>query len=117
MKMTSFSFLLVGLLLGAGLSFAKAPKAPAAPPPPVTKKTPRTCEDQCELMEKTCKDPCTKMKKGSPQAKAACASNCNQIAKACAGSCREKGRIDGQYIMENIRPPKPPAGSRGGFDE
>ena len=119
MKMNSLFLLVIGVLLGAGLSFAKAPKAPKAPPPPVTKEAPRTCADQCEVLEKSCKDPCQKMKKGSAQAKAACNSSCQQIANACSGSCKEKGRIDGQYIMENIRPPKPPPGTkqRGGHDE
>jgi hypothetical protein len=116
--MTSLSLLCVGVLLGAGLAFAKAPKTPSPPPAPPAKKAPQTCDDQCEFLETSCTDPCKKMKKGSAQAKAACSANCQQIAKACYGSCKEKGRIDGQYIMEHIRPPKAPGGGQqGGAEE
>ncbi|XXF79337.1 hypothetical protein P2318_06180 [Myxococcaceae bacterium GXIMD 01537] len=111
MKMNPLAILCVGMLLGAGLSFAKPPK-PAPPPEPITKEAPKTCEDQCVLMEKACTDPCKKMKKGSPQAKAACTANCDQISAACSGSCREKGRMDAQYIMKHIKAPKAPPGTR-----
>jgi hypothetical protein len=110
MKTTTLPVLLVGVLLGAGLAMAKPKPTTQPPPPPVTKEMPKTCEDQCALMEKTCSDPCKKIKKGSAQAKQACSANCDQMAVACSGSCREKGRIDAQYIMEHIKPPKAPGG-------
>jgi len=98
--------------LSAGGAFAaptkkEAAKPPTATPPKITK-VPETCQEQCDLLAQMCTDPCAKSK--MPQAKAACEANCDKMVIACDGSCREKGRIDGQYMKEHIKMPKPPPG-------
>lgn len=108
----------LGLLLAAGLSSAQAKKkaAPPTPPKPVLTKAPKTCADQCEAIEKICSDPCNDIK-GNDSAKSACKTNCKQVSDACSGSCKEKGKVDAQYMMERITPPKAPAGVKVQNDE
>lgn len=108
MYKTALRVLMMGSLVWVGgAAWAKKP-APPPPPKPITTKAPKNCQEQCDLVEKMCTEPCGKMK-GSPQAKQACSSQCKQVADACGGSCKEKGKIDDQYIMERIKPPKPPS--------
>jgi hypothetical protein len=103
----------LGVLLAAGLASAQTPKkkkeAAPQPPKPLVTKAPKTCADQCEIIDKVCAEPCKDIK-GNPDAKRACEANCKQMADACNGSCKSKGKMDAQYMMENIKPPKAPPG-------
>jgi hypothetical protein len=113
-----FRTAVLGLLLAAGLATAQSTKKPTPPPPPkpVITKAPKTCADQCDVMQTVCVNPCNDIK-GSAQAKSACKSNCQQMADACSGSCKAKGKIDSQYMMERITPPRAPAGTKVKSDE
>lgn len=110
---TTFRSVSLAVLLAAGLASAQAPKKKkeAAPQPskPLVTKAPKTCSDQCAIIEDVCADPCKEIKDNA-QAKQACAANCKQMADACSGSCKNKGKLDAQYMMENIKPPKAPSG-------
>lgn len=108
----------LGLLLAASLATAQSKKKAAPPPPPkpVLTKAPKTCADQCEALQTVCTKPCEDSK-GSAQAKTACKANCQQMVDACSGSCKTKGKVDSQYMMEHIKPPKAPAGTKVKTDE
>ncbi|PTL82221.1 hypothetical protein [Vitiosangium sp. GDMCC 1.1324] len=107
----------LGLLLAAGLSSAQAKKKATPPkaPKPVLTKAPKTCADQCEAIETICSDPCNDIK--GNDAKSACKASCKDVADACSGSCKAKGKVDAQYMMERITPPKAPAGVKVKNDE
>ncbi|QRK08215.1 hypothetical protein JQX13_51230 [Archangium violaceum] len=112
MYSTSLRTAVLGLLLAAGLASAESPKkkdAKPTPPKPAVTKVPKTCADQCELLNTFCADPCNKIKNNEP-AKAACKNNCTQMASTCNGSCKSKGKIDEKYMMEHIKVPKAPPG-------
>lgn len=110
MYATLFRTAALMLLLAAGSASAK-PKKPAPQQKPVkalVTEAPRNCKEQCAIVDKVCADPCKTIK--NKQAKATCEGNCRQMADVCSDSCKKKGRIDGKYMMENIKPPKAPAG-------
>jgi hypothetical protein len=79
---------------------AKAAAATAA----ATEK-PKTCADQCDMMEKFCSDPCKKGAAENKQAQKSCEASCQQVVDLCNGSCKEKGRVDKQYMLERLKPP------------
>ncbi len=110
----------LGVLLVAGGAQAEEGKKktpPTAEPvtPPITSaEAPKTCADQCLMMEKLLLEPCKKGAGANKQAQQGCANTTRQMVNACNGSCREKGRIDKQYILERMKPPagyKPSEGS------
>jgi hypothetical protein len=108
-------------LLLAGGALAEGKKKAAAQPESVSvpiseADKPKTCADQCQLMEKMLLDPCKKGAGTNKRAQQSCANSTKQMVDACHGSCKEKGRIDKQYIMEHIKPPagyKPKDASSG----
>lgn len=110
--MNAIRIIALGVLLTAGGALAQAKKKTAEPAQPKTVKpvvteadAPKSCEDQCKVMEKVLTDPCKQGAGTNKQAQQACANNSKQVVDACYGSCKEKGRIDKQYIMERIKPP------------
>jgi len=121
----------LGVLLAASVAMAQSKKmkeAKAQTPKPVIseKDKPKTCSDQCDLMEKFCVDPCKKGAAENKAAQKACEQNCQQVVAACEGSCKEKGRLDKQYMMEHMKPPpgvklppqdKKSSGGKEGQDE
>ncbi len=111
------------LVAGGALAQGKKKEAPQPAPvkPPITSADkPKSCADQCQLMEKMLVDPCKQGAGNNKSAQQACATNAKQIVDACNSSCKEKGRIDKQYIMERMRPPagyKAKAESSGGEED
>ena len=108
--MNAIRIIALGALLLAGGALAEGKKKAEAKPevvkPTVTAADkPKTCADQCMVMEKMLLEPCKKGAGASKRAQQACASNTNQMVEACYGSCKEKGRIDKQYMMEHVKPP------------
>jgi hypothetical protein len=112
----------LSVLLAASVAWAQAkkPPQPKAPEKPMftEQDKPKTCSDQCDLMEKFLTEPC---KKGAGDNKAAqkdCETNVKQMVNACNGSCKDKGRLDKQYMMERMKPPPgtplPQGGQQGG---
>lgn len=125
--------LLLGLCAGAALAQGKLQQKQEAqeaqrqgreqktkaPQQPKHVEPPRTCEAQCKMMEQECTRPC-KEAKVSPELQRECASDCVQFVSACRGSCMKHGYIDKRYMIENIKPPRPPGNipvQRGGGDE
>jgi len=107
---TLFRTAALTLMLAAASASAK-PKKPAPQAKPVkalVTEAPKNCKEQCDIVEKVCADPCKTIK--NKQAKTSCQDNCQQMTAICYGSCKKKGRIDEKYMMENIKPPRPPAG-------
>lgn len=117
---TAIRTAVLGLLLSAGLVFAQAPKKKKEetqpPPKPIITKAPKTCAEQCEFIDKICSSPCDDIKDNA-NAKASCKADCGQMAAVCEGSCKEKGKVDAQYMMEHIKPPKPPPGVKVRMDD
>lgn len=118
--MNAIRIIALSALLVAGGALAEGKKKAAAQPeaikPPVTAADkPKTCADQCKVMEKMLLEPCKKGAGASQRAQQSCASQTRQMVDACNGSCKEKGRIDKQYMMEHVKPPagyKPKEGSQ-----
>lgn len=82
------------------------PQVPNIPESPLTEADrPKTCDDQCRVLEKIMVDPCKKGAGTNKQAQQMCEKNSKQVVDACYGSCKEKGRVDKQYVMEHIKPP------------
>jgi hypothetical protein len=101
--------LAVSVLLVAGGALAQGKKKQAQPEVPESPLTaadkPKTCDDQCKVMEKLLVDPCKKGAGDNKAALQACTKNAMQVVDACYGSCKEKGRLDKQYILERVKPP------------
>lgn len=99
----------LSVLLAASVAVAQSKKAqkPTTPPkPPITEADkPKTCDDQCDLIDKVCADPCKKGAGNNKGAQKACEDSCKQMVSVCRGSCRDKGRLDKQYMMERLKPP------------
>jgi len=122
-RIAALSVLLAASVAGAQSKKAKqaAKEAMAKSDQPVltAKDRPKTCSDQCALMQKMIGDGC---KKGAGENKAAqksCEETANNMVTACQGSCAEKGRIDKQYMMERLKPPggaKLPQGAKKGSE-
>ncbi|MDY7231249.1 hypothetical protein [Hyalangium rubrum] len=115
---------LLSVVLAAGVASAQGKNAqtPKKPPEPVLTEAdmPKTCDDQCTLMDKFCADPCLKGAGANKAAQKACHDNCTKMIDACRGSCREKGRLDKQYMMEKLKPApgmRPPPGAEEEGDE
>lgn len=108
--MNAIRIIALSVLLVAGGALAqgkkKAESQPATVKPPITAADkPKSCADQCQLMEKVLLDPCKQGAGTNKAAQQACATNTKQVVDACHSSCKEKGRIDKQYIMERMKPP------------
>lgn len=101
----------LSVLLAASAAGAQAKKKQQPPPVPepvvkVTEKDmPKTCGDQCGLIEKFCAEPCKKGAGDNKAAQKSCEASCKSLTDACHGSCKEKGRLDKQYMMERLKPP------------
>jgi hypothetical protein len=124
----------LSVLLASGGAMAQAaPKKltekqqkqmPNIPESPLTEADrPKTCADQCKVLEKVMVDPCVKGAGTNKQAQQMCKNNSKQVVDACYGSCKEKGRVDKKYVMEHIKPPagyqaaKDAAAKNGGGEE
>lgn len=104
-RIIALSVLLVaGGALAEGKKKAAPPQGPAKPLVTAADK-PKSCADQCQLMEKMMLDPCKQGAGSNKAAQQACASNTKKMVDACYGSCKDKGRIDKQYILERMKPP------------
>jgi hypothetical protein len=91
---------------GSQSSQSKKKNMPQLPESPLTEADrPKTCDDQCKVLEKIMVDPCKKGAGTNKQAQQMCSQNAKQVVDACYGSCREKGKVDKQYVMERIKPP------------
>ena len=122
-RIAALSVLLAASVAGAQTKKAKQAAQEAlkkSDQPVLTEKDrPKTCSDQCGLMEKMIVDSC---KKGAGENKAAqksCEDTVKNMVTACEGSCAEKGRIDKQYMMERLKPPggvKVPQGAKKGSE-
>jgi len=101
-------------LLAASVALAQGKKEqmPKPPEPIITEKDlPKTCDQQCDLIEKLATSSCVKEAGNNKQAKQDCGKPFAQMMAACKDSCREKGRIDQKFMMERMKPPpgvKPP---------
>jgi len=111
----------LSVLLSASVAVAQSKKMKEAqaktPKPMLTEKDrPKTCSDQCTLMEKFLTEPCKKGAGENKGAQKSCEQSAQQMVAACEGSCKEKGRIDKQYMMERMKPPPgvklPPQGQQ-----
>ncbi len=114
--MNAIRIIALSVVLAAGGALAQGKKKtpPPMPKPILTEKDiPKTCADQCKVMEKVLVEPCKKGAGNNKAAQQACGKNSKQVVDACYGSCRDKGRVDKQYVLERIKPPKgykPPQG-------
>lgn len=128
--MNALRIIALSALLASGAALAQHAKQPTAkqqkqmpaiPESPLTEADkPKTCDDQCKVLEKIMTDPCKKGAGSNKQAQQMCEKNSKQMVDACYGSCREKGRVDKQYVMEHIKPPpgyKPSDAKKGGAEE
>ncbi|WP_224360343.1 hypothetical protein [Hyalangium versicolor] len=123
--MNAIRIVALSVLLAAGGSLAEGKKKtaeqPKTPEPVLTEADkPKTCTDQCEMMEKLMVEPCKKgANSANKQARQMCSDQAKQVVDACYGSCKDKGQVDKQYIMERIKMPagyKPESGGSGGDD-
>lgn len=135
--MNAFRIIALSVLLASGGALAQSGKSnqkpltkkqqqqmPNMPESPLTEADrPKTCDDQCKVLEKVMVDPCKKGAGSNKQAQQMCSNNAKQVVDACYGSCKEKGRVDKQYVMERIKPPagyqaaKDAAAKNGGGQE
>lgn len=110
--MNAIRVIALSVLLAAGTALAEegsAKKAskPAVPKPVITQADrPKSCADQCKLLEKAMLEPCKKGAGKSKSAQKSCGERTQRMVDACNGSCREKGRIDKQYMLERVKPPR-----------
>jgi hypothetical protein len=98
------------MLLVAGGAMAqgqsKKKQTASVPESPLTEADrPKTCDDQCNVMEKIMVEPCKKGSGGNKQAQQMCSNNAKQVVDACRGSCKDLGRIDKEYVLDRIKPP------------
>lgn len=132
--MNALRIIALSVLLASGGAMAQAsPKKltekqqkqmPNIPESPLTEADrPKTCDDQCKVMEKVLVSPCVNGSSTNKQAQQMCKEQAKQVVDACYGSCKEKGRVDKQYVMERIKPPagyqaaKDAAAKNGGGEE
>lgn len=132
--MNALRIIALSVLLASGGALAQgSPKhltekqkkqMPNIPESPLTEADkPKTCADQCKVLEKVMVEPCKKGAGTNKQAQQKCQENSKQVVDACYGSCKEKGRVDKQYVMEHIKPPagyqaaKDAAAKNGGGEE
>jgi hypothetical protein len=83
---------------------AQAELAKVSKPIVTEKDKPKTCSDQCALMEKVMADSCKKGAGDNKAGQQGCQSFVENMVTTCEGSCAEKGRIDKQYMMERLKP-------------
>jgi hypothetical protein len=108
---SSFRIVALSVLLATSASLAATKSTKKYPPPEIPKPIltaadrPKTCADQCKLMEKVMVEPCKKGAGSNKEAQQQCSKRGKDMVDACEGSCKEKGRVDKQYMLERIKPP------------
>ena len=76
-------------------------------------KGPRTCADECDLIDKAMKDNCDQHYQGKPAKELRqCKGRGKDMVKTCRDSCRDKGRVDPQYLKSHLKKPQSPYGGR-----
>src|SRR5262245_56812090 len=107
----------LSVVQAAGGALAGGPKKAQLPPqqkPILTEADkPKTCADQCKVLEKILVEPC-KQEAGDKKQEQDCVKDSKSMIDACYGSCKEKGRVDKQYVLEHYKPPANYKGAQGG---
>ena len=94
------------LCASAALAQSKKEQPPKLPKPVLTAKDmPKSCDQQCDMVEKLASHSCVEKAGTNQAAKQKCGKPFAQMTKACKDSCRDKGHIDRQYMMERMKPP------------
>lgn len=76
-------------------------------------KPPKTCSEECDVIERVMKMQCEKMTKKKPTNAKGCKNREDDMVKSCRDSCAAKGKIDKEYMKQHMKKPQAPPGRSG----